>query len=62
MGRQRGELFNVAIEECILANHEPACAQMDQVCENRIEIVLRASVEDTEVEPERSAWRNCVSA
>jgi hypothetical protein len=26
---------------------------MDQVCENRIEIALRAGVENTEVEPER---------
>src|SRR6516162_5112474 len=53
MDRQRGELFEVAIEKCILADHEPSCPQMDQVCENRIEIALRAGVEDMEGEPER---------
>jgi hypothetical protein len=36
LDRQRGDLFNPAIEHCIAADYEPACPQMDQFCENQI--------------------------
>jgi hypothetical protein len=34
--RERRELFAMAGEECIASDHEPACAQSDQVCEDCI--------------------------
>src|SRR5207302_10542826 len=50
--RQRGELFAPAIEECIAANHEPACSQLGQFCEDSIEVTFGAGIQDMELEPE----------
>jgi hypothetical protein len=41
--RQCGELFAPGIEECIAADHERAGSQLDQGCEDRIEIALGAA-------------------
>ena len=44
--RQRGELFAPAREERIAANHEPARSQLDQLCEDPIEVTFGAGIQD----------------
>jgi putative ABC transport system substrate-binding protein len=41
-GRQIAELFPPVSKECIRANHQPAAAQLDQSCKDRIEIAFGA--------------------
>ena len=55
--RQRGELFAPAGEEWIGANHEPACPQLDQLCEDRIEVTFGAGIQDMELQPEGAGRR-----
>ena len=50
--RQRGELFAPAREECIGADHEPARSQLDQLCEDSIEVTFGAGIQDMELQPE----------
>src|SRR5665811_1245996 len=50
--RQYGELFKPATEECIAANHEPARSQLDQLCEDTIELTFGAGIQYMELQPE----------
>jgi hypothetical protein len=44
--RQCGELFAAAVEQCIGADHERACPQLNQGREGRIEFAFAARVQD----------------
>ena len=55
--RQRGELFAPAREECIGADHEPARSQLDQLCEDSIEVTFGAGIQDMELQPEGTSRR-----
>ena len=46
MDRECRELFAMAGEEWIASDHEPACAQSDQVCEDSIEVTFAAGVKN----------------
>jgi hypothetical protein len=46
--QQCAELFAPANKEPIIAYHEPACLQLDQGCEYRIEVAFAACVQDLE--------------
>ena len=59
--RQRGELFAPADEECIGADHERAGSQLDQGCEDRIEVAFGAGMQDMELQPEGAGRRLQVS-
>ena len=59
--RQCGELFAPASEECIGADHERACSQLDQGCEDRIEVAFGARMQDMELQPEGAGRRLQVS-
>ena len=59
--RQCGELFAPAVEEWIAADHEPACPQLGQGCEDGIEVALGARMQDMELQPERARRRLQVS-
>src|SRR5262249_3516248 len=50
--RQCGELFGPTSEKWIAANHEPACSQLDQFCEDAIEFTFGASIQNMEVQSE----------
>jgi hypothetical protein len=41
---QRGELFAMAREEWIGADHEAACSQFDQLCKDCIEVAFAAGI------------------
>ena len=60
--RQCGELFAPAIEECIGADHERACPQLDQGCEGRVEVAFGARMQDMELQPEGAGRRLHVSS
>ena len=55
--RQRGELFAPRAKECIVADHEPACSQLEQGCKDRIEVAFGARMQDIEFEPETAGRR-----
>ena len=55
--RQCGELFDPGTEECIVADHERACSQLDQGCESRIEVAFGARMQDMELQPEGAGRR-----
>ena len=55
--RQRGELFGPAREECTAANHEPARSQLDQLCEDSIEVTFGAGIQDMQLQPEGTSRR-----
>ena len=59
--RQCGELFAPADEEWIGADHEPAGSQLDQGCEDRIEVAFGAGMQDMELQPEGAGRRLQVS-
>ena len=59
--RQCGELFAPAGEECIGADHERACSQLDQGCKDRIEVAFGARMQDMELQPEGAGRRLQVS-
>ena len=59
--RQRAELFAPAIEEWIIADHEPAGLQSDQVFEDCIEVAFGACVQDTELQAQRAGRRLQIS-
>jgi hypothetical protein len=47
--RQCRELFQPATEEWIGADHERASLQLDQGCENRVEVAISARIQDMEL-------------
>jgi hypothetical protein len=49
--RQRTKLFFPAIKECIVSDREPARSQLDQVCEDCIEVTFGAGIQDMELQP-----------
>jgi hypothetical protein len=49
---QCAELFAPANEECVGGDHEAACPQLDQSCEDRIEVALGAGIQDVELQAE----------
>jgi hypothetical protein len=51
VSRQCGKLSAVAAKECIAANHERACSQFYQLCQDCIEVMFAAGVEDVELQP-----------
>src|SRR5262249_60182998 len=55
--RQCGELLALGNEESIGADHEPACPQLEQGCEDRIEVALGARVQDMTLQPEGARRR-----
>ena len=44
--RPYGELFDLGNEESIGADHEPACPQLEQCCEDCIEVAFGPRVQD----------------
>src|SRR5262249_27641535 len=46
LDRQRGKLFDMASEERIAANYQPASSQLSQLRENPIEVLFSACVQD----------------
>ena len=60
-GRQCDELFAPASEECIGADHERAGSQLDQGCEDRVEVAFGARMQDMELQPEGARRRLHVS-
>src|SRR6516165_5646592 len=63
--RQRGELFGPAIKECVGGDYE-AGPQLDQSCEDRIEVALGAGSQDVDLQAEGMGRRlqvccNCLS-
>src|SRR5262249_28116504 len=50
--RHRSELLAVAGEEWIAEDQEPACPQLDHLCEDSLEVAFRAGVEDVKLQPE----------
>src|SRR5262249_24769003 len=59
--RQCGELLALGNEESIGADHEPACPQLEQGCEDRIEVALGARVQDMKLQPEGARRRLQIS-
>ena len=59
--RQRGELFAPRAKECIVADYKPACSQLEQGCEDRIELAFAARMQDMKFEPETAGRRLQVS-
>ena len=55
--RERGKLFTPAREICIGADHEPARPQLDQLCEDSIEVTFGAGIQDMEFQPEGTSRR-----
>ena len=49
---QCAELFGPVNEECAGTNHEPARSQLDQLCEDPIEITFGAGSQDMELQPQ----------
>ena len=47
--RQLGELFALAREEWIGADHERACPQLGHACKDCIEIAVAARMQDMEL-------------
>jgi hypothetical protein len=56
-----GERSASAREECFAADHEPAGSQLDQGCEDRIEVAIGARMQDMELELEGAGRRLQVS-
>jgi hypothetical protein len=48
---QCGEFFTPASEECVAADNEPACLQLDHRCEDGIEIVFGARMQNMKLTP-----------
>jgi hypothetical protein len=48
---QCGELFALAIEKRIAANHEPACPQLGQGCEDGIKVAYRVRMQNMKLQP-----------
>jgi hypothetical protein len=46
VGRQRGKLSAAAAEKFIATDHERACSQFDQLCQDRIEVMFAHGVDD----------------
>ena len=46
------ELFGLVNEECAGTNHEPARSQLDQLCEDSIEVTFGAGSQDMELQPQ----------
>ena len=59
--RQRGELFAPANEKCIGGDHKRVGPQLEQGCEDRIEVALGAGMQDMELQPEGAGRRLHVS-
>ena len=59
--RQCGELFALAIEEWIGADHERRLPQLGQSCEDRIDVAFGARMQDMELQPEGARRRLQVS-
>src|SRR6266481_7875876 len=49
---QRAELLAPAIEEWLTADHEPACAQLDQACKDGIEVSVGTGMQNMKLQPE----------
>ena len=54
---QCGELFASGCEKRLGPDHEPARAQLDHLCEDRIEVALTAGAQDVEFQPEAAGSR-----
>jgi hypothetical protein len=48
---QCGELFALAIEKRIATNHEPACPQLGQGCEDGIKVAYRVRMQNMKLQP-----------
>jgi len=59
--RQRGELFAPRAKERIVADHKPACSQLEQGSKDRIEVAFSPRMQDMELEPEGAGRRLQVS-
>jgi hypothetical protein len=55
--RQCGKLFMLGMEEEIRHDHERASSQLDQGCEDRVEIAIGARIQDMELQPESVGCR-----
>ena len=55
--RHCGKLLAPADEERIGADHQPARAQLDKLCKDRIEVALGAGIQDMELQPEGAGGR-----
>jgi len=51
------ELFAPGGEKRTGADHEPACAQLGQLCKDCIKVALRAGIQDMEFQPEAAGRR-----
>jgi hypothetical protein len=50
--RQCGEPLALGTEDCLGADHESICPQLDQGCKGRIEVALGARLQDMKRKPE----------
>ena len=55
--RHCGELFAVAGEECLAADHERAHFQFRQLCEHSVEVALATGIQDMDLQPEGKSRR-----
>src|SRR3954454_8923758 len=55
--RAHGKLLASANEELTPANDEPACSQLDQVCEYWVEVTFGADLQNMELQPETVSSR-----
>jgi len=53
--RQRGELFHLASQKWIAANHESACSQLDELCEDAVEFAFGAGIQNMEIQSESTS-------